>query len=104
MGKANRERIARILRGEEMAISVRRSGGVILGDGQQVKGSKKLFCKHCRREVYAEFARQHIEGCWGLDLKDGEPIPSTPTGRKVMQLPDGTALVVTRKETKHEDS
>jgi hypothetical protein len=34
-----------------------------------------LFCWNCKTPLPAAAARAHIESCWGVKLRDDEPIP-----------------------------
>lgn len=71
MGKRNRERVARIEAGLEYPMSIRR--GTV---GTPIE--RMRHCLKCHLIVPETRARQHIRECWGIPIKDSDPIPERP--------------------------
>ena len=74
MGKLSRERRERIQNGLEIGIAEREKRKR-LGATPAAPVDKMLFCWNCGKPLSAASARAHIESCWGVKLRDDEPVP-----------------------------
>ena len=82
MGRRDRERVARIQTGTELPISIQRTT-----DAGPVEHMR--LCRKCNHIVPESRARQHIRDCWGMPIKDTDPIPEKPPPGKTFPIKVG---------------